>query len=87
MSYFKTLPRFFDEIRRGLVVGGTFMLEAYTVEHYKNQQSEDPLLTFEDCYQPNEVLRRLKDLQVIYYKEMQEGKAHIVQLIAKKYKK
>src|SRR6478672_1959907 len=32
MTYYHPLPRFFSEIRRGLVTGGTFLLEAYTTE-------------------------------------------------------
>ena len=87
MTYFKPLPRFFSEIRRGLVHGGTFLMEAYTTDHIRNNPP-NPNLDFEECYKPNEVLGHLKnDFQVIYYKEMPEGGAHIVQCIARKVSK
>lgn len=84
MSYFRPLPRFFSEIRRGLAMGGTLALEAYTVEHYKTQSPPSPVLDFEDCYKPNEVLGHLKDFHLLYYKEMREGQSHLVQAIAQK---
>lgn len=84
MTYYRPQARFFSEIRRGLVAGGTFLLEAYTVEHYK--ASPNPNLDFEDCFKPNEVLNHLKDFHVLYYKEMAEGGQHTVQLIAQKRK-
>ncbi|MCB0416241.1 MAG: class I SAM-dependent methyltransferase [Bdellovibrionales bacterium] len=84
MTYFRPLSRFFNEVRRGLVTGGTFLLEAYTTEHYKKQSPPNPILDYEECYHPNEVLKHLKDLRVLYYKEMQEGNQHLVQVIAQK---
>ena len=87
MTYYRPVARFFSEIRRGLVQGGTFALEAYTVDHFKRQKTENPLIAFEDCYRPNEVLRSLKDLRIIYYKELQEGDSHLVQCIALKDRK
>ena len=84
MTNFKPLPRFFSEIRRGLVLGGTCVLEAYTVDHYKEYQGKDPNLDFDQCYKPNEMLRALKEFRILYYKEMKEGATHIVQAIAMK---
>ena len=84
MTYFRPQARFFTEIRRGLAQGGTFLLEAHTVEHYKAHQGKNPNIEFEDCYKPNEVLQNLKGFHVMYYKEMEEGGNHIVQAIAKK---
>ena len=84
MTYFRPLVRFFSEIKRGLVQGGTFFLEAYTVEHLKQSKQNNPLIDFEDCYRPNEVLSHLRDLHILYYKEMKEGDAHLVQAIAQK---
>lgn len=86
MTYFRPQARFFSEIRRGLVAGGTFALEAYTVDHFKAQNPANPLLDFEECYKPNEVLSHLKDFHVLYYKELPEGNSHLVQLIAQKRK-
>ncbi len=84
MTYYRPQARFFSEIKRGLVAGGTFLLEAYTVEHYK--ASPNPNLDFEDCYKPNEVLGHLKDFHVLYYREIPDGNSHLVQAIAQKKK-
>lgn len=84
MSYYRPQARFFSEVRRGLVAGGTFALEAYTVEHFKGQNPPNPHLDFEECYKPNEVLGHLKDFHILFYKEYPEGNSHTVQVIAKK---
>jgi tellurite methyltransferase len=86
MTYFRPLPRFFSEIRRGLVPGGTFLLEAYTVDQLKGAQAPNPLIEGEDCYRPNEVLSHLKDFHLLFYREMPEGNLHLVQAIAQKLK-
>lgn len=83
MTYFRPMPRFFSEIRRGLVMNGTFLLEACTVEHYKNPKNQTNL-DFDQCYKENEVLKLLKDFTVLYYKEMKEGDSVIVQALAQK---
>lgn len=85
MTYFRPQARFFNEIRRGLVAGGTFVLEAYTVEELRGG-SKNPNIDFEDCYKPNEVISHLKEFHILYYKEMPEGPHHIVQAIAQKRK-
>lgn len=82
MTYYRPNSRFFSEIRRGLVNGGTFLLEAYTTEQAR--QAPNPNLDFEECYKPNEILAHLKDFHLIYYKEIPDGQAHTVQLIARK---
>jgi hypothetical protein len=87
MTYFRPQARFFNEIRRGLVLGGTMLLEAYTVEHLRQHGNNNPLIEIEDCYKPNEVLSYLKDLHVLYYKEMREGDAYLVQVLAQKTRK
>ena len=84
MTYYRPLPRFFSEIRRGLVQGGTVLIEAYTSEHFKHQSPPNPMLSFEECYKPNEILGHLKDFHVLLYKEYPEGGSHLVQVIAKK---
>ncbi|NBX93741.1 MAG: class I SAM-dependent methyltransferase [Proteobacteria bacterium] len=83
MTYYKPAVRFFSEIKRGLAAGGTVLIEGYTTEHYK-LNSQNPLIDFDQCYKPNELLGLLKDLHIIYYKEMGEGSSHLVQAIAKK---
>jgi len=86
MTYFRPQARFFSEIRRGLVAGGTFLLEAYTVEQVRGQKNPQSILDYEECYRPNEVLTLLKDFHVLYYSELPEGNRHLVQVIAKKTK-
>lgn len=84
MTYYRPQARFFSEVRRGLVAGGTFALEAYTVDHLRAQNVPNPNIDFEDCFKPNEVLSHLKDFHVLLYKEIPEGNSHTVQVIAKK---
>lgn len=84
MTYFRPQARFFSEIRRGLVAGGTFLLEAYTVDQVRQASTPNPNLDFEECYKPNEVLSLLKDFHVVYYSELPEGNRHLVQAIARK---
>lgn len=83
MTYYKPAPRFFSELRRGLAAGGTLLIEGYTTEHYK-LNSQNPHLDLDQCFKPNELLTHLKDLQVLYYKEMREGNSHLVYAIAQK---
>lgn len=83
MAYYKPAPRFFSELKRGLVAGGTLLVEGYTTEHFK-KNSQNPNLDFDQCFKPNELLGHLKDLHVIYYKEMAEENNHFVYAIAKK---
>ncbi len=86
MTYFKPLKRFFSEIRRGLVLGGTVALEAHLVEHYKKHGSANAMIDFEECYHPNELLHQLKDFNVLYYNEIPDGTSYTVQAIAQKAK-
>jgi len=86
MSYFKPLPRFFSEIKRGLVMGGTVLFEAYTTEHLKLQNPANPLIDMDQCFKPNELLGQLKEFHILYYHEMVEGNSHLVRAIAKKNK-
>lgn len=86
MSYFKPLPRFFSEIKRGLVMGGTVMFEAYTTEHLKLQNPPNSFIDLDQCFKPNELLVQLKDFHILYYHEMAEGNCHLVRAIAKKTK-
>ena len=85
MAYFRPLSRFFSEIKRGLVAGGTFALEAYTTEHARLNPN-NPNVDFEECYKPNEVMQHLRDFHVLYYKEVPEGNTCLVQAIAQKKK-
>lgn len=84
MTYYRPQARFFSEIRRGLVAGGIFALEAYTTEQMKGQSAPNPNLNFEECYKPNEVLAHLKEFHILFYKEIPDGSTHTIQVIAKK---
>ncbi len=85
MMYFKPQGRFFSEIRRGLVAGGTFVMEAYLTEQVRlNTSNPNPNIDFDQCYKPNEVLGLLKEFDVLFYQELPEGNTHTVQVIARK---
>jgi len=84
MSYFRPQPRFFSEVRRGLVAGGTFLLEAYTTEHVRAHPNAG--IELEECFKPNEILGHLKDFHILYYRELLDGDAHTVQVLARKNK-
>jgi len=38
----------------------------------------------DQCFKPNELLNHLKDLHILYYKEMEEGGSHLVHALAQK---
>jgi len=83
MTYYKPQARFFSEIRRGLVLGGTFAMEAYLIDEVRTQPN-NPLIEFASCYKHNEVLGLLREFEVLYYSELPAGGQHIVQAIARK---
>ncbi|MEI6079846.1 MAG: hypothetical protein WCQ53_04330, partial [bacterium] len=56
-----------DELRKGLVIGGTLLLECFTVNHVKNNPNSP--IEVEDCYKPFELSRLLKDWNLLYYDE------------------
>lgn len=82
VSYFKPLSRFYNEILRSLAQGGTVLFENYTTD----QLMRSPIKELEngDYYPPNELLKNLKDFQILYYNEGEENGKFIVQCIAKK---
>lgn len=85
VSFFKpALTRYYSEIIRALKQGGTLFLESYL-----NQEMTEfipPEENYKDFYyKPNEVLKSIKDLRILYYREdLIEGK-HRVQCFAQKY--
>ena len=85
MTYFRPVKRFFSEIRRGLVLGGTFALEAYLTDHIRHAPQPNPNLDFEDCYRSNEVLGLIKDFRLLYFNELKQGDSYLVQCIAQKH--
>lgn len=82
MTYFKPQQRFFSEVRRGLVQGGTFLFEAYLSDHVRENPNSG--IDLNECYKPGEVLGLLRDFRVLFYQELPEGKNHTVQAIVKK---
>ena len=82
LSYFKPVPRYWFEIKRSLVQGGTLLLENYTTDlfHVEKEPDVDP----EDCFKPNEVLKQLEGLRILFYQETSIGNKPIVQCLAKK---
>lgn len=86
MSYFRPVKRFFSELRRGLVMGGTVAIEAHLVEQYRKHGTNNPYLDLEDCFHPNELLQQLREFQILYYKEIPDGTSYTVQAIGLKNK-
>ena len=82
MSYFKPVPRYWFEIKRSLVQGGTLLLENYTTDifHVEKEPDVDP----EDCFKPNEVLKHVEGLRILFYQETSINNKPIVQCLAKK---
>lgn len=66
---------------RGLTVGGTLMIDAYTKDQLKI--SQEPPYAFE-CFGPNEALKLAEGLKIIQYSERLIHNAHRVQLIGVK---
>lgn len=67
VSEYKASSRLIDEIKKGLSIGGTLLLEVYTLNHVKNNPSCD--VPVEECYKPFELARMLKDWNLLYYDE------------------
>ena len=82
MNYFKPVPRYFFEIKRGLVQGGTLLIENYTTDIFL--VNANPPVEVKDCFKPNELLEHVQGLRVIYYHEFTVGECSLVQCLAKK---
>ena len=82
LSYFKPTARYYNEIARALAQGGTVLIENYTTD----QLTRETVVGFEnhDYFYPNELLKNLKDLQILYYNEGPVAGKWVVQCIAKK---
>ena len=79
---FKASPRLIDEIKKGLTIGGTLLLDVYTLNHLKENPSSD--LPAEECYKAFELARVLKDWNLLYYDERVANKENKVRVIAVK---
>lgn len=64
---FKATGRLIDEIKKGLTIGGTLLLEVYTLNHLKHNPNCD--IPAEECYKPFELARSFKDWNLLYYDE------------------
>ncbi len=84
MSYFKPLtPRYYSDMTRTLKQGGTLLVESLMSEEMREPIGKDE--SFRNYYfEPNELLRNLKDLRILYYSEGIVDGRHVVQCLAKK---
>ncbi len=78
----KASSRLIDEIKKGLGIGGTLLLEVYTLNHLKNNPGLD--IPVEECYKPFELARMLKDWNILYYDERHQGTEYKVRALAVK---
>lgn len=84
MTYYKPpLTRYYSELIRALKQGGTLLVESLTIEEVKEVIS--PEEAFKDFYyHPNELLRNLKGMRILFYQEGIVGNKHLVQCLAMK---
>jgi len=65
---YKCIPRLIDEIKKGLVIGGTFLVEAYTYNHLKNNPKTE--METDECYKSFELANILsRGWNLLYYDE------------------
>ena len=77
---YKCSARIIDEMKKGLVIGGTMLIEAYTYNHLKNNAGLD--MEIEECYKPFELSRMLKDWNLLFYDERAKGSEYKVRALA-----
>lgn len=77
---FKCSNRMLEEFKKGLVTGGTILVEGYTFNHVKN--NPDTNIELEDCYKSFELARMLKDWNLLYYDERILNNEHKVRALA-----
>jgi SAM-dependent methyltransferase len=84
MTRFKpALTRFYPEMIRALKQGGTLLIESLGVGAMTQALAKED--SFKDIYfSTNELLRHLKDLQILFYQEGEVDGVHVVQCLAKK---
>lgn len=79
---YKCSGRLLDEIKKGLVVGGTILVEAYTYNHLKHNTGTE--IEIEECYKPFELCKLLKDWNLLFYDERAKGNEFKVRALATK---
>ena len=82
LSYFKPISRYWNEIRRALMQGGTLLVEGYLTD----QLMSSPLKELEnkDYFFPNELLKNLADFHILFYNEDEVDGKSVVQCLAQK---
>ena len=84
MTHFKpALARFYPEMIRALKQGGTLLIESLSIDAMTRALSEAE--AFKDIYfSSNELLRHLRDLQILFYQENEVNGVHVIQCLARK---
>jgi SAM-dependent methyltransferase len=84
MTRFKpALPRFYSEMIRALKQGGTLLIDSYGMDAMPHAISNED--AHKDIYfSANELLRHLRDLQILFYQEGEVDGVHVVQCLARK---
>lgn len=77
---YKCSGRLLDEIKKGLVIGGTLLIEGYTYNHLKHNTGTD--IEIEECYKAFELSRLLKDWNLLIYDERAKGNEYKVKALA-----
>ncbi len=84
MFHFRpSVERYYGELARALKQGGMLMIEAELIQNMKEiiPRGEE----YRDLYfRSNEILRQLRDLTILYYREDRIGDQYLVQCIARK---
>ena len=79
---YKSSGRLLDEIKKGLVIGGTILIEAYTYNHLKHNSGTE--IEIEECYKSFELSGLLKNWNLLFYDERANGKEFKVRALAMK---
>lgn len=84
MTYFKPpLTRYYSEMVRALKQGGTLLVESHTVEEARDhKEAMHPHADY--FFQPNELIRHLQGLRILFYNESLVDNHHVVQCLAMK---
>jgi tellurite methyltransferase len=83
MTFFKPVSRYFSEIRKSLVQGGTFVCVGYLTEQ-ANSNHAGEAVALEECFKPNELLQHLSGLRILHYEEGEVDGVYVVKCLAKK---
>lgn len=84
VGYKPQTDRFFPEMVKALKQGGTILIDAYHTDEMDEAISKDEYYK-NNFYRSNELLKHLKDLRVLHYREgLIDGKER-VQILAQKY--